>query len=262
MTKTMQKAIILKDLRTIATNKRMLAVLLIVPLIMMVVVPTIIVLTLSLAPLNSPDFQELAGMLLPGAQGDLRQMLLNLLFNNVLPLFFLIIPVMASSVMAAGAFIGEKEKSTLETLLYCPLSLKRIFNSKVLSSFLLSTAVSLLSFFVMLLVVEIEVFIVSKKFLLPGISWLVMMLLVSPAISLIAITLIVRGSAKAQSFEESQQRSVFLILPILLLLVGQFTGIMAINAWVFLGMGVVCALLAWLLLKSAFRRFSYETLLQ
>ena len=106
----MQKAIILKDLRTIATNKRMLAVLLIVPLIMMVVVPTIIVLTLSLAPLNSPDFQELAGMLLPGAQGDLRQMLLNLLFNNVLPLFFLIIPVMASSVMAAGAFIGEKRK--------------------------------------------------------------------------------------------------------------------------------------------------------
>ncbi len=65
----MQKAIILKDLRTIATNKRMLAVLLIVPLIMMVVVPTIIVLTLSLAPLNSPDFQELAGMLLPRSTG-------------------------------------------------------------------------------------------------------------------------------------------------------------------------------------------------
>ena len=50
-------------------------------------------------------------------------------------------------------------------------------------------------------------------FLLPGISWLIILLLVSPAISLIAVTLIVRGSAKAQSVEESQQSAVFLVIP-------------------------------------------------
>ena len=88
------------------------------------------------------------------------------------------------------------------------------------------------------------------------------MLLISPAISLIAITLIVRGSAKAQSVEESQQGAVFLILPIILLVVGQFTGILLISFWILLGLGIVCALLAWLLLKKSMGRFTYEMLLR
>ena len=98
-------------------------------------------------------------------------------------------------------------------------------------------------------------------FLLPGISWLIILLLVSPAISLIAVTLIVRGSAKAQSVEESQQSAVFLVIPIVLLVAGQFTGILLLNAWILLGLGAVCALAAWLLLKKCMRRFTYEMLL-
>ena len=51
----------------------------------------------------------------------------------------------------------EKEKRTLETLLYCPLSLRKIFQAKVLASFLLSMTVSLFSFAAMLLVMETEI---------------------------------------------------------------------------------------------------------
>ena len=98
--------------------------------------------------------------------------------------------------------------------------------------------------------------------LLPGINWLIVLLLVSPAISLIAVTLIVRGSAKARSMEESQQGAVFLILPVILLVAGQFTGILLLNAWILLGLGAVCALLAWLLLKKSMGRFTYEMLLK
>ena len=87
------------------------------------------------------------------------------------------------------------------------------------------------------------------------------LLLVSPAISLIAVTLIVRGSAKAQSVEESQQSAVFLIIPVVLLMAGQFTGAMLLNAWILLGLGVLCALLAWILLKKSMTRFTYEMLL-
>ena len=91
---------------------------------------------------------------------------------------------------------------------------------------------------------------------------LVVLLLVSPAISLIAVTLIVRGSAKAQSVEESQQVAVFLLLPLLLLIVGQFTGVLLMNVWILLGLGVVCAVLAWILLQKSMGRFTYEKLLQ
>ena len=172
------------------------------------------------------------------------------------------IPIMTASIMAASSFVGEKEKHTLETLLYCPLSLKQIFRSKVLASFLLSMTVSILSFLAMIVVLETEIFFTFGGFLLPDIKWLFIMLLISPAISLIAITLIVRFSAKAQSVEEAQQGAIFLILPVLLLIVGQFTGVLLISTWILLAIGVVCALLAWLLLKKAMGKFHYEMLLK
>ena len=86
--------------------------------------------------------------------------------------------------------------------------------------------------------------------------------MVSPAVSLIAITLIVKTSAKAQSVEDAQQGAVFLLFPVLMLLVGQFTGVLLINAWLLLVIGIVCALLAVLLLKQSMSHFKYETLLK
>ena len=177
-------------------------------------------------------------------------------------MFFLMIPIMTASIMAASAFVGEKERHTLETLLYCPLTLRQIFQAKVLASFLLSMLVSLISFVSMLLVIEAELYLLMGKFLLPSVNWLVVMLLVSPAISLIAVTLIVRGSAKAQSVEESQQAAVFLIIPIVLFVAGQFTGVLLMSVWVLLGLGVVCSVLAWILLRKSMVRFTYEKLLQ
>lgn len=114
----------------------------------------------------------------------------------------------------------------------------------------------------MLLVTELESYFLLGTLLVPGINWLVILALVSPAISLIAVTLIVRGSAKAQTVEESQQSAVFLILPVILLVVGQTTGLMLVNGWVLLGLGVVCGLIAFLMLKMCMGRFTYEMLLK
>ena len=121
---------------------------------------------------------------------------------------------------------------------------------------------SLISFCVMLLVLELESCFLLGSFLLPSISWLIILLIVSPAISLIAVTLIVRGSAKAQSVEESQQSAVFLVIPVIILVVGQFTGVLLLNVWILLGLGAVCVLLAWLLLKRCMGRFTYEILMK
>lgn len=62
-----------------------------------------------------------------------------------------VLMVRASSVMAASSFVGEKEKHTLETLLYSPLSLKQLFQSKILAGFLVGMMVSYISFAAMML---------------------------------------------------------------------------------------------------------------
>lgn len=102
----------------------------------------------------------------------------------------------------------------------------------------------------------------EANLLLPAASWLAIMLLIAPAISLVAIAVTVRSSAKAQTIEEAQQRAVFLIFPILALLIGQFTGIILISAGLLWGVGIVLAALAILLVKRAAGNFTYEKLLK
>lgn len=260
--KTAMYALIKKDFRGVASNRRLFSALLIVPLVLTIILPSIFLVTIHFVP-DNPDVANLLS-LLPEAAGmeSLELTLSSMILNYILPVFFMMIPIMTASIMAASAFVGEKERHTLETLLYCPLTLKQIFQAKVWASFLLSMVVSLISFTAMLLVMEIELFFLMGKLILPSVNWLVVMLLLSPAISLIAVTLIVRGSAKAQSVEESQQSAVFLILPLILLIAGQFTGVLLMNVWILLGLGIVCVALAWILLQKSMGRFTYEKLLQ
>lgn len=261
--KTEMLAIIGKDLRGIVNNRRMLLTLLIVPLVLTVLIPTVFVLVIYFIPSEAADLQRLLA-LLPAEKEEaaFEAEAIRLVFNYMLPVFFLIIPTMAASIMSASSFVGEKEKHTLETLLYCPLPLRQIFRAKVLASFFLSMIVSFVSFAAMLLVLESEIFFFAGAFLVPDIRWLPVMLLLSPAISMIAITLIVRLSAKAQSVEDAQQGAAFLLIPILLLMAGQFTGVLLISTWVLLGLGGLCALLAFLLMKKAMGRFTYELLMK
>lgn len=255
-------AIVKKDMREITANRQLLFTIVIVPVVLTLVVPSVFLLTAHFAPEDANDLQELMKLMPGNVQNiGMEELMVGLLFDNILPLFFLIIPIMAASVMAASSFVGEREQSTLETLLYSPLTVKQLFYAKVLAAFLMSMLVSWISFLVMLLGVGLESYALTGAVLHPGISWLPVMLLLSPAVSLIAITLIVRGSAKAQNVMEAQQKAAFLVLPVVLLLAGQFVGLMLINAWMLVGLSVVLGLLAWFLLRSSLGKFCGEMLL-
>ena len=258
-----QLALIKKDIRSITSNKQVLRVILMVPLALTVVLPSIIVFVTVLVPESTSDFQKLLNMLsVTAGEQDQEQMILGLVLNKIMPAFFLMIPVMASSVMAASSFVGEKEKHTLETLLYSPLSLKQLFQSKILAGFSVGMMVSYISFAAMMLVLEMEMLFLTGNVLMPDISWIIILLLIAPAISLVAIAVTVRGSAKAQTIEEAQQRAVFLIFPILALVIGQFTGVILVNSGLLLGLGVVLALFAVVLMRGTAREFTYEKLLK
>ena len=258
-----QLTLIKKDIRSITSNKQIFTVLLIVPLVLTVVLPSIFVLVLTQKPDAASDFQKLLDML-PVTEGacSQQQRILGLILNNIMPPFFLIVPIMASSVMAASSFVVEKEKHTLETLLYSPLSLRQLFQSKILAGLSVGIMISYISFVAMLLVVEMEVFFLTGNLIIPSMSWLIIMLLIAPSFSLVAIAVTVRSSAKAKTIEEAQQRAVFLIFPIIALVIGQFTGILLINSWLLLGLGAVLVVLDVLLMRGAAGNFTYEKLLK
>ncbi len=259
---TKQLALIKKDIRSVTANKRVLTALLLVPIVLTIVLPSVFVIGTLTAPEMIADFQVLLDMLPGTVEGNEQQLVLLLLLNKIMPVFFLMIPIMSSSVMAASSFVGEKEKRTLETLLYSPLSLKQLFQAKILAGLFVGMAVSCISFAVMLLVVEAEVIFLTGGGILPDASWLVVMLLIAPAISLAGIAIIVRGSAKAQCIEEAQQRAVFLVFPVLALIIGQFGGILLVNVRLLLAFGIALVAADVLLMRGAAGRFTYEQLLK
>ena len=99
----------MKDLRGITANRRLFSTIFIVPVVFTVVLPSIFVFTIHFTP-DDEDLLELLSMLSQtmGAQ-NLELALVGLILNYILPAFFLMIPIMASSIMAASAFVGEKE---------------------------------------------------------------------------------------------------------------------------------------------------------
>ncbi len=116
--KSMQYALIRKDIKGITANKQSLISMIIVPLVLTVVVPSIFIILLHFMPNDFSDFEAMLSLLPIDVQQDnMSTAIISLVINNIMPIFFIIIPIMVSSIMAASSFVGEKEKRTLETLL-------------------------------------------------------------------------------------------------------------------------------------------------
>ena len=256
-------AIIKKDMKEITADRQLFITILIVPLVLTLVLPSVFLMTFYFLPEESADLQAMINLMPDTALNmEMEELMITLLLNHILPMFFLIIPIMASSVMASSSFVGERVQSTLETLLYCPLSLKQIFCAKVLASFLMSMLVAGISFSAMAIVLGTEIYLLTGSVILPGISWIFVMFIMAPAISLTAITLIVRSSARAQNVMEAQQRAVFLILPLIFLLAGQFSGLLLVSPQMLAVFSLVLVLAAWVLLKTSMGKFCSQMLLK
>jgi len=263
MLNSMQKAIIQKDLRFFKTTKGNIVSIVIVALMFGVAFPAMFIGIMYFVPEDMGDFGDLLG-LMPGAMGetDMSLAILSFVLNNIIPAFFLMIPVIATTAMATASFVGEKEKRTLETLLYSPLSLRKIFSSKVLSAFLLSMISTVGTFIAYLLVSQTLIYFMFGSFMLPGVNWYITVFLVAPALTLLAVTITSKISAKAQSMEEAFQKAGLITLPIVLLAASQFTGLMMLNAWILLVIAALVGAAAFVMLKSAVRNYNYEMLLK
>lgn len=97
MINSMQMAIIKKDLKTLVLNKRLFPVLLIVPIMFSVVLPSIFILLILLSPETSQDLQQILELIpFTKQNGDVRLQAISLIMNAIVPIFFILIPIMVS----------------------------------------------------------------------------------------------------------------------------------------------------------------------
>jgi ABC-type Na+ efflux pump permease subunit len=263
--KSMSKALIKKDVKEITGSKQVFLPMIIVPLVLMVVLPAVLVVVSRFGEgaLNSINGID---MLLDKLPADLKnlapgQLLLYIAVNFMFPTFFLLIPIMASGILGASSFVGEKEHKTMETLLYTPVSMEQLLRAKILGVFIPSYIIALLSFVAFGIIINIGGFMHFDKLIFPDFKWLITILWLTPAITLLSLTFTVIVSAKSSTFQEAQQVSALLVLPVILLLIGQMTGLFFLNEIILLILGAVIFIADYILIKRIARKFVPEKLI-
>ncbi len=254
-----------KDWLEVRRNWQILAPILLVPLIFCVLLPSMIL----LIPDSSSSSSEVGALIriLPDAvRGEMagfndNQIIAYLMLTFIFMPFFLLIPAMASSVIASDSFAGEKERKTIEGLLATPLTDAELMVGKMLVAFIPSMLVTLISFVIYSAIVDVLGLSLFGRFVLPTLNWVLVIFLLAPAVAIAGIAITVIVSSRVKGFREAQQLSVLIIVPIMGLVVGQAFGILLLVPEVIIILFVIFAIIDAIILKIGLGMFEREEIL-
>jgi ABC-2 type transport system permease protein len=168
--------------------------------------------------------------------------------------FFLMVAIINSMVTSSNSFVGEKERNTLETLLFAPISIKDLFLGKVLASIIPTLCISFASFIISFIIVNIITYPYFKVILYFNSTWMILMFWVIPILVLFNIILNVLISAKVKTFQEAQQFGGLLVLPIVGIIISQASGMFFLSPIILflIGAGLLIANLILIKLVTKF----------
>jgi ABC-type Na+ efflux pump permease subunit len=256
------KAIVRKDLKVAVQNKGVVLPIIILPLILFIAFPWFMAYAPSLAASTGTSnnigqmLERMPSGLLQELSGYTReqQMVVFTLVYMLAPLF-LIMPIMVSSVLAADSFAGEKERKTLEALLYTPTTDRELFTAKLLGAWLTAIAVTLLSFFVYGVMANAAGWHSIGHLFFPNWMWIALVFWVTPAVAALGLVVMVFVSARAQGFQDAYQTGGLVVLPVVALMIGQISGVLYFSLGVVIFVGLVIWLLDLVLLWFASKSF-------
>lgn len=267
MNKQAMWAIAAKDIRAIRNSIQVWLPMLIVPLIMGVAVPAGLILGVRYS--GAGDFAKMLESFPTGALGgaiasldSLDQQAVYLIVNYFCVPLFLLIPLMLSSTITANSFAAEKERKTLESLLFSPVDIPTLFAGKVLSAFIPAMIISLLCFLLYGIVVNTLAYPLFERLIFPTINWVILILWTIPSLALFAIFINVIISARVKGFQEAYQMGSLVVLPVLALILGQSLGAIALNAWLLWWGGLVVLAIDGALLRFIGRHFDRNQLFE
>lgn len=261
-----------KDWIEVRQNRYAILPMIIVPLLFIVLIPLLITVVLPRVDMAVEDFaseseldlfysampayvrDEIIG--LPPAQS----MIVTILGYLFAPMF-LILPLMFATTIAVESFAGERERKTIEALLYTPATDMELFIGKAMAAFLPAVALTWICFFLYTLILNLGPYDLFGRLWFPLPSWWPLIFWMAPALVAMSICLAVLISTKVQTFVGAYQTSSSVILLVIVLFVGQISGVLYLSVTIVLLMGLFIWLLAGVIGYFAIRTFNREKLL-
>ncbi|PGK52305.1 hypothetical protein CN918_31430 [Priestia megaterium] len=254
MNKRIVSALIKKDIKSMLLSKRTWGPMLLVSILLCILLPAAIAYggaykdNLSfMSGQNIDKTMESVVDRLPSS--DFKEQLMSLdtlgqkfsffFLSYQLVSIFLMVTVINSMVTATSSFVSEKERGTLETLLFSPITIKELFVGKILASFIPSIIITYVAYLASFALINSLTFKVFHSLLFINPMWLLLMFWVVPALVLFNILLNVLISAKMKTYQEAQQFGGLLILPFVGLIVSQATGLFLVSPMVLIILGAL-----------------------
>ncbi|HYJ79916.1 MAG TPA: ABC transporter permease subunit [Longimicrobiaceae bacterium] len=268
MNAALVRALAEKDLRVVLRSRMVVLPMLLVPLVLLVLIPAAIIVVPQLVPEAASDkeFQELLARLPAQMKArfegysPLQQLVVYVAGYMWAPLF-LIVPLMVAGGVAADSFAGERERRTLEALLHTPLTDLELFAGKVAAAWVMAMLVAVLGFVLYGLTVNLAAWPIMGRVFFPNLTWLLLIGWVTPAVALLGLGVVVVVSARVGTAHEAFQAGGLVVLPVVVLLLGQVSGVLFLGPALALGLGAALWLLALGVLRVGFGTFRRTSLL-
>ncbi|MGB9736790.1 MAG: ABC transporter [Chloroflexus aggregans] len=211
---------------------------------------------------SDPDTAEIPAAAVDPTLTNLRlEALAQVIFGRQFSTLFLLLPMVIPNVLASYSVVGEKNRRTLEPLLATPISVSELLLGKVLATILPGISLTWLC----ALIFAVGLGFVAVDPIVPGsvlnLGWIVLLLLASPLLALISVALTVMVSSRVSDPRSAQQIAAVLIVPVMLLFVGQMLGFFVLNPLVSMVFSAVLLPVAVVLLWIATHVFQRETIL-
>lgn len=260
------RAVIRKDLKEVAGMKMVVLPMIVVPLLLCIIMPaaiSIAVFTYGIKFISNVEMMEQIIPLytIPEVFSTIPLQIQYIFLNYTFLPLFMVIPVMISSIITANSIVGEKERNTLETLLYTPITQREFIAAKLLGAFLPGFLLTLAGFLLYFAVVNGISFYYINDFMVRSPMWLVGIFITAPALSLLGLTVTLLVSLRAHTYLEAQQMSAMVVVPLVLLIVLQISGVITFHTGYALLFSLAVLLIDWLAMSRLLPRFKRETIL-
>jgi ABC-2 type transport system permease protein len=135
-----------------------------------------------------------------------------------------VVPLTISTAVGASTIVGERERGTGEFLAHSPANVREIYLGKLLASLIPGYVTTVVGFGVYALLVNLIVGPDVGGWFFPTASWWLLIAWVLPPFLALALSLVLRLSARVKSTAAAQQASGLITFPLIIIAYGQSSG--------------------------------------
>ncbi len=259
-----------KDLKEVSQNKMAWGPGIVVPLVFAVFMPLMFIILPQVIPVEDVqrelgDLDAMLRAMPPALQvlfegKSLEQMFVLYMAGFMLAPLFLVMPLMFSTVIGSDSFVGERERKTMEALLYTPTSDMELFLGKVLAAVIPAIGLSWITYVVYIIVVNVTSYPLFGRIWFPLPTWWPLMLWLTPALAVLGISATVLISSRVRTFMEAYQMSASLVVLVLGLVAGQVSGVLFLGIGTTLIIGTIIWLVDVALIYISVKKFKRSAL--